>query len=72
MRLPEKFVSLDLSFREELLTKKYSVENPVSLIFFRLYTSPGTNPLTFSTLIVVKLAEVTPDPDRAVEFATYN
>ena len=71
-KLPEKSVSLDLSFREALLIKTYSVEKPVSLTFFKLAISPCTNPLTFSTLIVALLAEVIPEPDNTVEFATYN
>ena len=56
--LPEKFVSLDLSSLEELLTKTYSVVKPVSLTFFKLNISPCANPLTLTTLIVSKLADI--------------
>ena len=65
-------MSLEGSSLEELFTKTYSVVKPVSLTFFKLNISPCTNPLTLTTLIVAKLADICPDPVKAVELATYN
>ena len=70
--LPAKFVSLAPSSLDALITLIYSVVNPVSVTFFKLNISFATNPLTFTTLIVAKLADIWPDPVSAVELATYN
>ena len=78
-------MSLDGSCLEALFTNTYSVENPLSVTFFKLNISPCTNPVTFSTDIVVSLAGWSPavlpppasavgneEPVNVVEFATYN
>ncbi len=51
--LPEKFLSLEGASLEALTTFTYSVENPVSPTFLINKISFATNPVTFTTDIVV-------------------